>query len=104
MNDFPSRILALRISRQMSQADLGKVVGVSRQAVHQWERGLSLPQIHHLQEMARFFGVSLSFILGGSNGTVQSIDAALRTLPADAADALRVSFLATIETVKKSRQ
>jgi transcriptional regulator with XRE-family HTH domain len=101
MSAVARTIRTLRLSKQMSQAELGDVVGVTRAAVHQWEKGKSVPQIHHLQELARFFGVPLATMLG-DEGTVQSVDAALRVLPRDVADALKASFLATIETIKTS--
>lgn len=102
MTEFPKRIRTLRIAKQMSQAELGNVVGVSRAAVHQWESGRSLPQIHHMQEIARFFGVSLAALLGGPE-TMGSVDQALRLLPEDVSEALKASFLATIEAIKKSK-
>jgi len=102
MTKFSETIKALRIAKQMSQAELGEVVGVTRAAVHQWEKGRSVPQIAHLQDLARFFGVPMGVLLGGDTGG-QSVDAALRVLPRDVAEALAASFLSTIEAVKKTR-
>lgn len=103
MNHLAGTIRALRVAKQMSQAELGDVVGVTRAAVHQWEKGRSVPQIHHLQEMARFFGVPLATLLGGE-AAGQSVDAALRVLPKEVAEALATSFLATIQAVKKTKE
>ena len=102
MVDFPKRIRALRIAKQMSQAEVGNLVGVSRAAVHQWESGRSLPHIHHMQELARFFGVSITALLGGPEIS-KSVDDELRMLPTDISDALKASFLATIEAIKKNK-
>ncbi len=103
MTKLAETIRALRVSKQMSQAELGDVVGVTRAAVHQWEKGRSVPQLTHLQEMARFFGVPLATLLGGE-AAGQSVDAALRMLPKEVAEALTASFLATIDAVKKTQK
>jgi transcriptional regulator with XRE-family HTH domain len=102
MSKMPQRIAALRLEKRMSQAELGSVMGVTRSSVQQWEAGKTVPQLHHLAKMADFFGVSVAVILGDDT-TDKSIDAALRVLPKDVSDALKASFLATIEAVKKSR-
>jgi transcriptional regulator with XRE-family HTH domain len=103
MNKFGRTVRALRLAKQMSQAEVGDVVGVTRAAVHQWEKGRSVPQLHHIQGLARFFGVSITTLVGGDSSE-QSVDAALRTLPQDVSDALVASFLATIEAVKKNQK
>ena len=53
----------LRVSRNLTQAELGRVVGVSMQAVSKWERG-GLPDIGVLIVLADFFHVSLDEMLG----------------------------------------
>ena len=58
-----NRIRDLRISRNMTQAELGQVVGVSMQAVSKWERG-GLPDIGILIVLADYFKVSLDELLG----------------------------------------
>jgi len=102
MAKFSETIKALRIAKQMSQAELGAVVGVTRGAVHQWEKGRSVPQINHLQDLARFFGVPMGVLLGGESAGL-SVDAALRLLPREVAEALTASFLSTIQAVKKTK-
>ena len=103
MTKLAGTIRSLRIAKQMSQAELGNVLGVTRAAVHQWEKGRSVPQLNHLQEIARFFGVSLAILLGG-DAPLHSVDAELRVLPKEVADALTASFLATIAAVKKHQE
>ena len=103
MTKLAATIRSLRIAKQMSQAELGDILGVTRAAVHQWEKGRSVPQLHHLQELARFFGVPLAVMLG-SDAAEQSVDAALRILPKEVADALTASFLSTIAAIKKNQE
>ena len=57
------KIRDLRISRNLTQAELGQVVGVSMQAVSKWERG-GLPDIGVLIVLADYFHVSLDEMLG----------------------------------------
>ena len=62
-NTIGNIIRDLRISRNLTQAELGRVVGVSMQAVSKWERG-GLPDIGVLIVLADFFHVSLDEMLG----------------------------------------
>lgn len=103
MTRFSLRLPALRIAKQMSQAEVGQIVGVSRAAVSQWEKGKTMPEIQHLQELARFFDVPLTYLVGDESPKA-SIDEGLRMLPKDVSDALRASFLSTIEAVKNSKK
>lgn len=50
---------SLRESRAMTQETLAKAIGVSRQAVQQWEDGTSKPRPANVREAARAFGVSV---------------------------------------------
>ena len=62
-SSIQNKIRDLRISRNLTQAELGKAVGVSMQAVSKWERG-GLPDISILIVLADFFHVSLDELLG----------------------------------------
>ena len=62
-NTIGNKIRDLRMSRNMTQAELGKVVGVSMQAVSKWERG-GLPDIGVLIVLANYFHISLDEMLG----------------------------------------
>ena len=95
MKDFPARLVELRKEKRMSQAKLGDLLGVSRAAVSEWEKGKSIPRLDKLAEISRFFGVSLSE-LSGTPGDDVSVDAELRRLPDDMQQILRKSFLDTI--------
>src|SRR5256885_7731973 len=48
---FGQRILTLRTSIGLTQAELAQRLGVSGRAVRQWEAGLSYPKAHHLQHV-----------------------------------------------------
>ena len=62
-NQIGNKIRELRMSCNMTQADLGDAVGVSMQAVSKWERG-GTPDIDVLISIARYFGVTMDELLG----------------------------------------
>lgn len=57
------KIRELRMSRNLTQAELGKLVGVSMQAVSKWERG-GTPDIEVLLSVAELFGVTMDELFG----------------------------------------
>ena len=62
-NRIGNKIRDLRMARNMTQAELGQVVGVSMQAVSKWERG-GIPDIGILIMLADYFRISLDELLG----------------------------------------
>ncbi len=61
--EFSEKIRFLRKKYKLSQAELGKKVGVSNRAVSKWENGDSLPSTDTLLSIATVFGVNLDFFL-----------------------------------------
>ena len=57
------RIQALRKEKGLSQEALGEALGVSRQAVSQWEADASLPELDKLVGLSRLFGLPLGDLL-----------------------------------------
>ncbi|MBE6570184.1 MAG: helix-turn-helix domain-containing protein [Ruminococcaceae bacterium] len=58
------RIAKLRKNLGLTQAELADKLGVSHQAVSQWERSETLPDILTLPRIADVFGESISYLLG----------------------------------------
>ena len=54
-----------RKERNMTQMQLADALGISFQAVSNWERGNSMPDISKLPELAELFGCSIEELLGG---------------------------------------
>ena len=52
-----------RTQRQMTQEFVAESIGVSRQAVSKWEKGLSDPSTSNLLALARLYGVSAEELL-----------------------------------------
>ena len=65
--DFSEKIRFLRKKYKMSQAELGRQVGVSNRAVSKWENGASMPSTDTLLSIATVFGVNLDFFLKHDN-------------------------------------
>lgn len=63
-NQFSGAIYALRRSKGLTQEQLGKNINVSETAISKWERGVTLPDIVILCNVADYFGISLEELLG----------------------------------------
>ncbi len=73
------QIRILRLARKMSQVELAKALGVTKQSVSNWENDNIQPSIDMLVKLAKIFSVSTDYLLGMEHG--QSID--LTGLPED---------------------
>ena len=65
---FGEKLTRLRKREGMSQESLAEKLGVSRQAVSRWEQGAALPDGGKLLPCARYFGVSVDWLLDESRG------------------------------------
>ncbi len=57
-------IKRLRQARGISQEELALRLGVVRQTVSKWEKGISVPDAEMLMKLADYFGVSVGELLG----------------------------------------
>lgn len=64
MIEIGRRIAGYRKEKGMTQMGLANELGVSYQAVSNWERGESMPDIAKLEDLSREFSVSIDEILG----------------------------------------
>ena len=64
MENIGPRIRDARERAGMTQQALGKLCGVSRAAIAQWEGGTTLPSLTHLQRAADALGVWVSWLTG----------------------------------------
>ena len=65
---FSEKLIRLRKGRGLSQEALAEALGVSRQAVSRWEQGAALPDGGKLLPCARYFGVSVDWLLDETQG------------------------------------
>lgn len=69
-NDFSLRVRQLRRQKNLSQEELGKLVGVHYTHIGRYERGTSRPSADTLKRLADVLGVSGDYLLG--NSTVET--------------------------------
>lgn len=62
-----NRIAELRKERKLSQKKLGSLIGVAQNTVCNWEAGNREPDLDSIGRLAKFFHVSLDYLLGKSN-------------------------------------
>ena len=58
------QIRLLRVNRKMSQVELAKCLGVSKQSVSNWENDNIQPSIEMLIKLSKVFSVSTDYLLG----------------------------------------
>lgn len=66
-NIFPKRLRELRTENILSQQKLALIIGISQQAVFNWEKGITQPNIETLIRLAELFKVSIDYLVGYSN-------------------------------------
>lgn len=64
MKEIGRRIAKLRKDNNLTQVELADKLGISYQAVSNWERGDSMPDISKLSELSRIFKISIDELLG----------------------------------------
>ncbi len=57
------RLRALRNERGITQEELGRVVGVGKTTISQYENGVRTPDAEMLGKLASYFGVSIDYLL-----------------------------------------
>lgn len=64
MAEFNDRLKELRLNAQMTQTELGDVLGVTTSAVGMYEKGHRTPDINIITKIADHFGVSTDYLIG----------------------------------------
>ena len=62
------RIKELRQAKRMTQVDLAKSLGLTKQCVSNWENDNVLPSVEMLSRLAGCFGVSTDYLLCRDEG------------------------------------
>ena len=78
-----SIIAQLRRSAGWTQADLAQKLGITAQAVSQWERGETMPDILTLPMLAEVFGCSIDALYKGEEETAEAPAASTLAVPDD---------------------
>ncbi|MBR5192428.1 MAG: helix-turn-helix transcriptional regulator [Clostridia bacterium] len=64
MNMFKENLKSLRIENNIGQIELAKQIGVSKGIISLWENGLREPTMTSLILLAKYFNVSIDFLVG----------------------------------------
>lgn len=83
MHRIGQTIARLRREHSMTQMALADAMGVSFQAVSNWERGQTMPDISKLPELAELFGTTIDALLGRHAPLIEkAVEGKLDELPA----------------------
>lgn len=103
--DIGTQIIAIRKEKGISQSQLGKAVGVSREMIGKYERNDTMPSIEIAKRIADALDTSLDYLTGAS--TESNLDEkafkmmqAIETLNEDAKDKLYFLVNAVIRDTK----
>ena len=64
MTKFGERLRELRLENNLSQDELAKAVGLTHTAIGLWEQNKRVANIDAVIAIAKFFGVSVDYIVG----------------------------------------
>lgn len=62
--EFKVRLKELRLEKNVSQMEIAKMLNMSKMAISHWEKGNSEPSIEQLKILARYFDVSVDYLIG----------------------------------------
>ncbi len=62
-NSFGNRLKSLRKSRSITQSELAETLDVTQQTVGFWENGVSIPSVETIIKAAKYFGVTIDYLL-----------------------------------------
>ena len=79
---FADNIRELRRREGLTQADLGRALGVTKESVCRWERGRSSVRACHIERMVELFHVRRDDLLSEDRGLAAQASAANVGVPA----------------------
>lgn len=78
---FPDNLRKLREYKKLDRKALANILGITYQAVFQYENGVREPSISILQKISSFFGVTIDYLIkGDDNKNIAKIKALLKEL------------------------
>lgn len=66
-NEFGNNLKQLRLEKGISQRKLGEIFGVVNQTVSFWETGSREPDLDTLVKIAKYFDVTVEYLLSNKN-------------------------------------
>lgn len=96
MKKVGERISSLRKKTGMTQMALANKFGISYQAVSNWERGIAMPDISNLKELAEIFDTTVDDILGDEKSADVLLTADDGNVPTASLSADEFNFLSPL--------
>lgn len=73
MKKYSNRVKELRLAKSLSQEQLAEKIGLTKQAISQYERGERNPSMDVLEALCDFFNVSSDYLLGFDTVTLRFV-------------------------------
>jgi len=73
MSTYSNRIKELRMGKSLSQERLADMIGTTKQAVSNYERGVRKPDIPTIEALCDIFNVSSDYLLGKEDVTIRLV-------------------------------
>ena len=64
MSTFSERIKELRLEKNLTQTQLGEIIGVKHFSIYSHEKGRAFPEMRGLVALADYFDVSMDYLAG----------------------------------------
>lgn len=90
-----------RINKNMTQMNLADEMGVSYQAVSNWERGNSMPDISKLEDLCRVLDLTVNQLLGMEERTTAAVSKVMQDEELTVEELAEVAPMLPPETVKE---
>jgi len=102
---FGQKLTELRKQKNLTQAELAKILGVARTTYSSYEQGRRKPDDEIQKKIADYFGVSLDFLHGRGNSSKITKNSKAETVAAhiddDVSDDEMKEILSFIDYIKK---
>jgi transcriptional regulator with XRE-family HTH domain len=86
MATFAERLKELRNTRKITQADLAKLLGISKSTISMYERGERTPDFALLERICDYFNIDMDYLLGRDNRSTYYMDPEVARLAQEAYD------------------
>lgn len=67
------KVKKLKEQKGLSQAELARLLGITRSSVNAWEMGISVPSTQYIVDLAGVFDISTDYLLGVDSSSTISV-------------------------------
>ena len=67
------KVKKLREQKGLSQAELARLLGITRSSVNAWEMGISVPSTQYIVDLAGVFDICTDYLLGVDSSSTISV-------------------------------